>query len=204
VVQVSSAFNDVDYNNATDAEKYKFIEYHKWKFSAQSFTPLSNDAKLILMSRAEYGFLGAYNESARSPFERFNLGGDGLSGYNLYGSETVGLRGYENGALTYYDDEGQSAGNIYTRLTMELRYPLMLETSSTIYALAFVEAGRSWGEFKDFNPFELKRAAGAGVRIFLPMFGMMGIDWAYGFDQAEPRAGDASGSQFHFIIGQQF
>lgn len=199
-----SMFNDIDYNNATDAEKYKFIEYHKWKFSAQSFTPLSNDAKLVLMSRAEYGFLGAYNESARSPFERFNLGGDGLSGYNLYGSETIGLRGYENGSLTYYDNEGESAGNIYTRLTMELRYPLMLETSSTIYALAFVEAGRSWGDFKDFNPFELKRAAGAGVRIFLPMFGMMGIDWAYGFDQAEPRAGDASGSQFHFIIGQQF
>jgi len=199
-----SMFNDLDYDDATDAEKYKFIEYHKWKFKAQSFTPLSNDAKLILMSRAEYGFLGAYDESARSPFERFNLGGDGLSGYNLYGSETVGLRGYENGSLTYYDDNNESAGNIYTKLTMELRYPLMLETSSTIYALAFVEAGRSWGDFKSFNPFELKRSAGAGVRIFLPMFGMMGIDWAYGFDAAEPIAGDASGSQFHFIIGQQF
>ena len=141
-----SMFNDLDYNDATDAEKYKFIEYHKWKFSAKSFTPLSNDAKLILMSRAEYGFLGSYNKDAASPFERFNLGGDGLSGYNLYGSETIGLRGYENGSLTYYDNEGESAGNIYTRLTMELRYPLMLETSSTIYALAFVEAGRSWGE----------------------------------------------------------
>lgn len=199
-----SMFNDLDYNDATDAEKYKFIEYHKWKFSAQSFTPLSNDAKLVLMSRAEYGFLGSYNKDAQSPFERFNLGGDGLSGYNLYGSETIGLRGYENGSLTYYDKYNQSAGNIYTRLTMELRYPLMLETSSTIYALAFVEAGRSWGDFKDFNPFELKRAAGAGVRIFLPMFGMMGIDWAYGFDQAERLATGSNGSQFHFIIGQQF
>jgi len=205
-----SLFNDLDYNDATDAEKYKFIEYHKWKLKAQSFTPLSNDAKLVLMSRAEYGFLGYYNEDARSPFEKFNLGGDGLSGYNLYGSETVGLRGYENGALTYYSYDSESGswesqGNIYTRLTMELRYPLMLEASSTIYALAFVEAGRSWGDFKDFNPFELKRSAGAGVRIFLPMFGMMGIDWAYGFDPAEPRAGTgANGSQFHFIIGQQF
>ena len=200
-----SKFNNIDYKNASKAEKYKFIEYHKWKFKAQSFTPLSNDAKLVLMSRAEYGYLGYYTKDARSPFERFNLGGDGLSGYNLYGSETVGLRGYENGSLTYYDKDGQSAGNIYTRLTMELRYPLMLETSSTIYALAFVEAGRSWGDFKDFNPFELKRAAGAGVRIFLPMFGMMGIDWAWGFDEAEPRAGSGNnGSQFHFIIGQQF
>lgn len=199
-----SMFNDIDYKNATESVKYKYVEYHKWKFSAQSFSPLSNDAKLVLMSRAEYGFLGYYTADARSPFERFNLGGDGLSGYNLYGSETVGLRGYENGSLTYYDKSGQSAGNIYTRLTMELRYPLMLETSSTIYALGFVEAGRSWGDFRDFNPFELKRAAGAGVRIFLPMFGMMGIDWAYGFDPAEPRAGQANGSQFHFLIGQQF
>ncbi len=207
-----SKFNDVDYadSRTTDAERYKFIEYHKWKFKAQSFTPLSNDAKLVLMSRAEYGFLGYYSKDARSPFERFNLGGDGLSGYNLYGSETVGLRGYENGSLTYYDYNSESGswdsqGNIYTRLTMELRYPLMLEPSSTIYALGFVEAGRSWGDFRDFNPFELKRSAGAGVRIFLPMFGMMGIDWAYGFDPAEPRAGSgANGSQFHFIIGQQF
>lgn len=199
-----SLFNDVDYNspNTSDADKYQFIEYHKWKFKAQSFAPLSNDAKLVLMSRAEYGFLGYYTEAAKSPFERFNLGGDGLSGYNLYGSETIGLRGYENGALTYYDESGESAGNLYTRLTMELRYPLMLETSSTIYALAFVEAGRTWGDFRDFNPFELKRSAGAGVRIFLPMFGMMGIDWGYGFDEAE--ASGSGGSQFHFIIGQQF
>ncbi len=198
-----SKFNDINYNTASKADKYKFIEYHKWKFKAQSFSPLSKDAKLVLMSRAEYGFLGYYTKAARSPFERFNLGGDGLSGYNLYGSETVGLRGYENGSLTYYDEDGQSAGNIYTRLTMELRYPLMLETSSTIYVLGFAEAGRSWGDFRDFNPFELKRSGGVGVRIFLPMFGMMGIDWAYGFDEAESGSGN-NGSQFHFIIGQQF
>lgn len=198
-----SMFNDINYNDASDKVKYKFIEYHKWKFKAQSFTPLSNDAKLILMARAEYGFLGYYNEDAKSPFEKFSLGGDGLSGYSLYGTETIGLRGYEDGSLTYYNDDGESDANIYSRLTMELRYPLLLEPSSTIYALAFVEAGRSWGEFKDFHPFELKRSAGVGVRIYLPMFGMLGFDWGYGFDAAETGTG-ANGSQLHFIIGQSF
>ncbi len=200
-----SAVNDIDYNDADPEEKYKFVEYHKWKFQAKSFTPLTRDAKLILMARAEYGFLGYYNKDAKSPFEKFNLGGDGLSGYSLYGTETVGLRGYEDGSLTYYNvDSKESDANIYTRMTMELRYPLLLEPSSTIYALAFVEAGRSWGEFRDFNPFELKRSAGVGVRIYLPMFGMLGFDWGYGFDDAEPLAGDANGTQLHFIIGQQF
>ncbi len=198
-----SLLNDMNYNTADEVDKYKFIEYHKWKANAQAFTPLSSDAKLVLMSRAEYGFLGYYKKAARSPFERFNVGGDGLSGYNLYGSETIGLRGYENGSLTPYQN-GESMGNLYTKLTMELRYPLLLEPSSTIYALAFVEAGRAWADFRDFNPFDLKRSVGAGVRLFLPMFGMMGIDWAYGFDKAETGNPSDNGSQFHFVIGQQF
>ena len=199
-----SLFNDINYNTAKDVDKYKFIEYHKWKANAQAFTPLSKDAKLVLMSRAEYGFLGFYSKAAQSPFERFSLGGDGMSGYNLYGTETIGLRGYENGSLTPYDASGESMGNLYTKLTMELRYPLMLEPSSTIYALVFAEAGRAWADFRDFNPFDLKRSVGAGVRVFLPMFGMLGIDWAWGFDQPESGGNTNNGSQFHFVIGQQF
>ena len=133
-------------------DMYKFIEYHKWKFKAVSYTPLTPNQKLILMARAEYGFLGAYNDKLTSPFEKFTLGGDGMSGYSLYGTETVGLRGYKNNSLTPYNSTGTSYdGNIYNRLTLELHYPIMLETSSTIYALGFLEAGNAWASRKDFN-----------------------------------------------------
>lgn len=182
--------------------QYQWIEYHKWNIKAATFTPLSRNGNLVLMARAEYGFLGYYDERFLSPFEKFRVGGDGMSGYNLYGSETVGLRGYDNGSLTPYVN-GNEQGNMYTRLTMELRYPLMLEASSTIYGLAFLEAGNAWAKFQDFNPFSVKRAAGMGVRIFLPMFGMMGVDWGYGFDPNNTN-GNIGGSNFHFVIGQQF
>lgn len=188
---------------ASAQTRYEWIEYHKWNFKASTFTPLSRNGNLVLMARAEYGFLGFYDERFLSPFEKFRVGGDGMSGYNLYGSETIGLRGYDNGSLTPYDANNNEQGNMYTRLTMELRYPLMLEASSTIYALAFLEAGNAWVNFEEFNPFGIKRAAGMGVRIFLPMFGMMGVDWGYGFDPNNTNR-NIGGSNFHFVIGQQF
>jgi outer membrane protein insertion porin family len=149
------------------------------------------------MSRIEYGFLGHYNKNKISPFETFYMGGDGMTGYSsMYATETIGLRGYENGSLG-------TNNYAYSRLALELRYPFLLEPTSTIYGLAFVEAGNAWRTLNAFNPFELKRSAGFGVRIFLPMIGMMGIDWAYGFDSPTPNR-PRSGSQFHFVLGQEF
>jgi outer membrane protein insertion porin family len=175
---------------------YRWIEYYKIKFKSKTFTPISNNRKLVLMTRFDLGYLGSYNKYKKSPFGRFYLGGDGSTGYSsAYTYETIGLRGYENGAL--------GTNTIYQRLGLELRYPLMMETSTTIYGLGFLEAGNGWSVNKLWNPFDLKRSAGFGVRIFLPMVGMMGIDWAYGFDNA-PGETTKSGSQFHFIIGQEF
>ena len=179
-------------------EKYNWIEYHKWKFKARTFTSLTNGQKnLVLMTRIELGILGHYNQYKLSPFETFYVGGDGMSGYSTnLGEETIGLRGYENGSLTPY----RQAGYAYDRFTLELRYPFMLG-NTTIYGLTFLEAGNAWHNVKDFNPFDLKRSAGVGVRIFLPMVGLMGIDWAYGFDTVYGKRG---GSQFHFVLGQEF
>ena len=188
-----------DYNEA--ASVYNWIEYHKWKFKAKTFTALSAAQKCpVIMTRAEFGLLGHYNKYKKSPFETFYMGGDGMTGYSTsYASETIALRGYENGSLTPYGSEGYA----YVRLGAELRYPLMLENSTSIYALGFVEGGNAWTDVSKFNPFNLKRSAGLGVRIFLPMVGMMGIDWAYGFDKVNGSS-QYSGSQFHFIIGQEF
>ena len=182
-------------------EKYRWIEYHKWKFKGRTFIPLTPGTKnLVLMTRVEFGLLGNYSPSKKSPFETFYVGGDGTSGYSYnYGTETIGLRGYDNGALT---PRGYS-GYAYDRLTMELRYPLMLGASTNIYALGFVEGGNAWTSVKKFNPFDMKRSAGVGVRIFLPMVGLLGIDWAYGFDSVYGSK-QYSGSQFHFILGQEF
>ena len=188
-------------------EKYRWIEYHKWKLKFRNFTALSSAVKApVLMTRFEMGILGAYNRHKKSPFETYYVGGDGMSGYSTgYATETIGLRGYENGSLSgnnsYYGD-----AYAYSRMTLELRYPLMLETSTSIFALAFIEGGNAWTDVKKFNPLNMKRSAGVGVRILLPMVGLMGIDWAYGFQKyisgyTGKRAG---GSQFHFIIGQEF
>lgn len=199
-----SLVDNLDYSaSVEDVDKYKWIEYHKWTFKGSRFSPLTNNAKLVLMTKAEAGFLGFYNKNKKSPFEKFTLGGDGMSGYSMYGVETIGLRGYDNGSLTALASNGASDGNIYNKLTLELRYPLLLEPSSTIFALAFLEGGNSWSEFSSFSPFDVKRSAGIGLRIFLPMFGMMGIDWGYGFDPVSSDA-NANGSNFHFMIGQQF
>jgi len=164
---------------------------------------LNKTDKLVLYTGAEFGYLGYFNKDKRSPFEGFEVGGDGMSGYSMYGSDNIGLRGYGNGTLTPIAANGQRlGGNIYSKFTAEVRYPLSLSQSATIYALAFAEAGNAWYEFEDFQPFNVKRSAGIGMRIFLPMFGLLGIDWAYGFDEAA-RPGE-NGSQFHFVIGQQF
>ena len=179
-------------------EKYRWVEYHKWKFKARTFTALTSGQKcFVLMTRVEFGLLGSYNKNKKSPFETYYMGGDGMSGYSTgYAEETIGLRGYENGSLTPYGAEGYA----YSRMSLELRYPFLLG-NTTIYGLGFVEAGNAWTETSKFNPFDMKRSAGIGVRIFLPMVGLMGIDWAYGFDKV---FGQKGGSQFHFILGQEF
>lgn len=183
-------------------DKYRWIEYHKWKMKLRTFTALNSASKpFVLMTRLEFGILGAYNRYKKSPFETYYVGGDGMSGYSTgYATETIGLRGYDNGSLA--GNNGQN-GYAYSRMTLELRYPIMLEGSTNIFALAFLEGGNAWQNVKDFNPFNMKRSAGLGVRILLPMVGLMGIDWAYGF-QKDINGQRVGGSQFHFIIGQEF
>lgn len=181
-------------------EMYKWIEYWKLKFKARTYTPLTDpDGKwtLVLMTRADIGLLGSYNKYLKSPFETFYVGGDGMSGSYGYAQETIALRGYENGAFTPWTKDGYA----YTRFCMELHFPFMLQPSTTIYGLAFVEGGNAWTDVKDFSPFNLKKSAGVGVRIYLPMVGMMGIDWAYGFDTVFGKKG---GGHFHFVLGQEF
>ena len=183
-------------------EKYRWIEYNKWKFKFRSFTGLMGITKTpVLMTRVEFGILGSYNRYKKSPFEAFYVGGDGTSGYSSgYATETIALRGYDNGSLA-----GSASSNAYaySRMTLELRYPVMMQTSTSIYALAFLEGGNAWTNIKDFNPFDMKRSAGVGVRILLPMVGLLGVDWAYGF-QKYINGQKVGGSQFHFIIGQEF
>ncbi len=199
-----SAFNGKDYTDKSMSaqERYRFIEYHKWTFNGKTFTPLDAGEKLILMSRVMFGYLGHYNINARSPYETYYMGGDGMSAYTSYGTEYVAMRGYESGSLVPYDFErGTRIGYLFNKFTLELRYPLSLEQSATIYVLGFLEAGNSFNKISEYSPFNLKRSAGVGVRIFLPMFGMMGIDWGYGFDRNS--LGNKSGSQFHFVLGQE-
>lgn len=179
-------------------EMYRWIEYWKLKFKARTYTPLTDPNgkwTLVLMTRADIGLLGSYNKYLKSPFETFYVGGDGMSGSYGYAQETIALRGYDNGAFTPRD------GYAYTRFCMELHFPFLLQPSTTIYGLAFVEGGNAWMDIKDFSPFDIKRSAGAGVRIYLPMVGLMGIDWAYGFDKVYNKKG---GSHIHFILGQEF
>ncbi len=195
-----SLWNGVDYSDKklTNDEKYKWIEYHKWLFKGDWYSPISKNRNLVLHTKFEYGFLGYYDKNRKSPFEGFRVGGSGMSGYNLYGSDIVALRGYKDNSLSEY-----TGSNIYNKLSMELRYPVILKPSSTIYVLGFLEAGNAWNKFDEYNPFKLHRSAGAGVRIFLPMFGLMGIDWGYGFDEIPGKSGSAGG-QFAFTMGQQF
>ena len=192
----------IDYSQQSSENHYKWIEYHKWSFKGAIYTKLVGD--LVLMARAQFGYLGYYNRNwGYSPFEGFRVGGDGMSGYDTYGSEIVSLRGYENYSLTPTASSSTTgnyyAGNVYDKFTVELRYPVILQPQSTIYALLFLEGGNCWSDIRDFNPFQIKRSAGVGVRVFLPMIGLLGVDWGWGFD--DPVSGK---SQFHFVIGQQF
>ena len=194
-----SLFSNKDYTSMTEDEKYKWIEMHKWKFKAVWYSELYE--KLVLMTRVRFGYLGYYNdEIGPTPFHRFYLGGDGLGTYNFDSREIIGMRGYKNESLTPGSGSTSIGGNIFTKYTMELRYPLSLNPTATIYAMGFVEAGNCWLGFENFNPFKVYRSAGIGARIYLPMFGLLGLDWGYGFDKV-PGASDASGSQFHFSIG---
>ena len=195
---------DIDYNFQSSHDRYRWIEYHKWNFKGAVYAKLVGD--LVLMARAQFGYLGYYNRKwGYSPFEGFRVGGDGMSGYDTYGSEIVSLRGYENYSLTPLADSDYSsgnyyAGNVYDKFTVELRYPVILQPQSTIYALLFLEGGNAWSDIRKFNPFQIRRSAGVGVRVFLPMIGLLGVDWGYGFDNHDGNGG----SQFHFVIGQQF
>jgi len=195
-----SMFDNVDdYSSLTDQEKYKWVEYYKWKFKATWFSPFTE--KLILATKTEFGFLGGYNDQLGiSPFERFYVGGDGLSGmgYMNDGRELVALRGYSNNSLS-----PQTGATIYNKYTAEIRYALSLNPTSTMYALAFLEAGNAWEDFDNFNPFGIKRSVGIGVKIMLPMIGMMGLDYGWGLDEISGNP-DANGGQFHFSIGQNF
>ena len=207
--------NDYNQWQSEQSSKYKWVEYHKWKFKSRTFTALTSGQKcFVLMTRVEFGLLGSYNKYKKSPFETFYVGGDGMSGYSTsYAEETIGLRGYDNGSIssTAYVLGGEWTGSRYSaydayaydRFTLELRYPFMLG-NTTIYGLTFLEGGNAWAKTKDFNPFDMKRSAGLGVRIFLPMVGLMGIDWAYGFDKVYNGGWSRGGSQFHFILGQEF
>ena len=198
------SYKDVNYDTWTSAERYKWIEYHKWKFNATVYTKLIGD--LVLMTRAQFGYLGYYNRNwGYSPFENFQVGGDGMSGYMTYGAEIISLRGYEDYSLTprkmtpYSRNYESYAGNVYDKFTVELRYPVILQPQSTIFVLAFLEGGNCWSDIREFNPFQIKRSAGVGVRVFLPMIGLLGVDWGWGFDDSVN-----GGSQFHFVLGQQF
>ncbi|MDO4461207.1 MAG: BamA/TamA family outer membrane protein, partial [Bacteroidia bacterium] len=214
-----SLFSNHDWKNERDDQKlYEFIEYHKWTIKGAVFKPLDVAHKFILMGKFEMGYLGYYDKYRKSPFQKYVMGGDGMSGYSTYGEETIGLRGYENSSLTprtsrnkRFENQANNTntttysydGNIYNKFTMELRYPLTLKPNATVYALAFAEAGNCWSEFQDYSPFDLKRSAGVGLRVFLPMFGLLGVDWGYGFDEVKGFS-NAGGSQFHFVMGQSF
>ena len=199
-----ASYKDVDYSTWGSDTRYKWIEYHKWKLSAAQYIKVAGD--LVLMARAQFGYLGYYNRNwGYSPFEGFLVGGDGMSGYSTYGSEVISLRGYTNYSLTpyqttSYNSQGYAyAGNVYDKFTVEVRYPVILQPTSTIYVLGFLEGGNCWSDIRQFNPFQIYRSAGVGVRVFLPMVGLLGVDWGYGFDSSS-----IGGSQFHFVIGQQF
>lgn len=185
---------------AARSQLYRWIEYWKLRFKSKTFTPLTDpDGKwtLVLMTRADFGLLGSFNRHIKTPFETFYFGGDGMTGSYSYATETISMRGYENGQFTPNGYDGYA----YGKFTFELHFPFLLQPSTTIYAIAFAEAGNAWYSVKDFSPFNLKRSAGVGARVYLSMLGYLGIDWAYGFDKVW---GQRGGSQIHFILGQEF
>jgi outer membrane protein insertion porin family len=216
-VQATPPYSSISGQNmafASDAIKYNWIEFHKWTFKSEYYYPLTKNDKLVLNARFAFGYLGYYNKDiGPSPFENFYLGGDGMTGYSFYGREVIALRGYTNGSLTPVvlktNESGSqyvSAGNAYSKITFEMRYPVSLNPQATIYGLVFLESGRAWQKLTEYNPFKMNRSAGVGIRANLPMFGLLGVDWGYGFDPVPDPVNhpNANKSQFHFVIGQQF
>jgi outer membrane protein assembly complex, YaeT protein len=194
-----------DMSGVTPQVRYKWIEFHKWIFKSDYYFPLSKNDKFVLNARFAFGYLGHYNKDiGPSPFESFYLGGSGMTGYTLYGHDIISMRGYTDGSLTPVDASATPIGNVYSKISFELRYPISLNQQATIYALTFLEAGRSWNKLKEYNPFKMCRSAGVGMRANLPMFGLLGIDWGYGFDPVPSGASGANKSQFSFVIGQEF
>ena len=210
-----SLFNDIDYadlknqakyqdlqgnvlQDKIDQERFRWLDYYKLKFNGTWYTQLIG--KLVLKTQTDFGFIGAYNQDRGFiPFERFYLGGDGMANFAMDGRENIALRGYENQSLSSRD-----GSIIYNKFSLELRYPVTLKPSASIYALTFLESGNGYDSFRAFNPFESKRSAGAGVRIFMPAFGLLGIDFGYGFDNVDPNSSSPNGWETHFIIGQNF
>ncbi|GEM67254.1 outer membrane protein assembly factor [Sphingobacterium mizutaii NBRC 14946 = DSM 11724] len=204
-----SLWNNMNYETAPDNEKYKFTEYHKWKFDSQWYTKIAG--KLVFKAQAQFGYLGNYSSQAPiSPFERFKLGGDGMQGFDfLQGSEIIAMRGYANGALipasTGSNQQGiaiQSGSPIYAKYQIELRHPIMLNDQATVFALAFAEAGNTWNKFDEVNPFKVRRSVGVGARIFLPIFGMLGIDYGHALDPIPGLTTDRWKQNFTFSIIQ--
>lgn len=197
-----SLLNNKNYSDLTDQEKYRYLEYYKWKVNSSWFTEVL--PKMVIKTAGEFGFLGAYNKNLGAPpFERYFLGGDGLQNFQFDGREIVGLRGYPNNSLVLGGQNGLG-GTVYSKFTLELRYLLTENPSAQIFMLGFLEAGTVSNEFDDFQPFELKRSSGFGVRVFMPMFGLLGVDFGYGYDATPNVPGTRSGFQTHFTIGQQF
>ncbi len=189
--------DDIDYKNLSSEERFKLVEYHKWKLNADWFAPITS--KLVIRTHGEFGYLGSYNKDlGLPPFERFYVGGDGLANFVIDGREIIGLRGYSNNSIT-----PGGGGALYNKYVFEMRYIIANNPSAQVFPLIFMEGGNNYDNFWDYRAFNLKRSAGAGLRIFMPMFGLMGVDVAYGFDP-EPNGAAASGWQTHFIIGQQF
>jgi outer membrane protein insertion porin family len=201
-----SLFNHTNYATASDKERYKFTEYHKWKFESQWFQTVTG--KLVLKAQAQFGFLGSYSSAVgQSAFERFKLGGDGMQGFDfLQGSELIAMRGYSNNSVIPVGSNpsrATSSGSpIFNKYVLELRYPVIASQSATAFLVTFAEGGNTWDKFSDFNPFNIRRSVGVGAKIFLPIFGLLGIDYGYGFDQI-PGIPDANKGQFHFSIAQQ-
>ncbi len=191
--------SDADDPDLPDEERYKWIEYHKWTFKSKMYTQIVGD--LVLETRIDFGFVGSYNKNFRTPFERFDIGGDGLSNVYYYGTDFVPMRGYDASALNPEDNGGAF---LYNKFSLELRYPLALKQETTIYVLAFAEAANAWMDFSDYNPFDIKRSAGAGIRLFIPMMGLLGFDMGYGFDKIKGKSDDVRGWQPSFVLGQQF
>ena len=189
--------------NMSNEDRYRWIEFNKWLLKGKWYYPLSANRKLVLMTGVEFGYLGSYNKNKPSPFEGFDVGGDGMTGYNVYGVDIIKVRGYENGGLTPYSTNSNTYARVYNKYTVEVRYPFIMQPSSTIYGLVFAEGGNGFATWKDYDPFSIKPSVGVGIRLYLPIVGMLGFDWGYGFDN-QVGSSKRHGGELHFMMGQEF